>query len=59
MGLDSMANPTAGPKRLVEPLIKVPLGRLSSADVATIVQKVVATQLDQVRINAAKFSSFI
>ncbi len=54
-----MANPTAGPKRLVEPLIKVPLGRLSSADVATIVQKVVATQLDQVRINAAKFSSFI
>jgi hypothetical protein len=38
---------------------KVSLGRLSGADVSPIVQKVVATHLDQARITAAKFSSFI
>ena len=36
-----------------------PLDRLSDADVSPIVDKVVETRLDQARITAAKFSSFI
>lgn len=35
------------------------LDRLSDADVSAIAEKVVETRLDQARITAAKFSSFI
>ncbi|MEU1603751.1 hypothetical protein [Micromonospora matsumotoense] len=36
-----------------------PLDRLSAADVTPIVRRVMAAHLDQTRIPAAKFSSFI
>ncbi|MFI7212933.1 hypothetical protein [Micromonospora maritima] len=36
-----------------------PLDRLSAADISPIVRRVMAAHLDQSRIPAAKFSSFI
>lgn len=36
-----------------------PLDQLNAADVSAIVRRVVATHLDQSRIPAARFSSFI
>jgi hypothetical protein len=57
-----MTTTIAGRDGLRTPLHKVrtvPLDRLSGTDVSTIVQKVVSTHLDQTRITAAKFSSFI
>jgi hypothetical protein len=50
------------PEKPSTPLDKVltaPLDRLCIADVSAIVSKVMSVHLDQARIAAAKFSSFI
>ena len=48
-----------GPRTSLSQVRRASLDRLSGADVSAIVQKVVSTHLDQTRITAAKFSSFI
>ena len=48
-----------GPRTSLSKVRRASLDRLSGADVSAIVQKVVSTHLDQTRITAAKFSSFI
>ena len=56
---------TTAPLRQDEPpvsLVRVraePLDRLSAADISPIVRRVMAAHLDQTRIPAAKFGSFI
>ena len=57
-----MTPPPAGPEgsRIsLSEVRKTPLDRISDADVSAIVQRVVSTHLDQIRITAAKFSSSI
>ncbi|MFD6693347.1 hypothetical protein [Micromonospora aurantiaca (nom. illeg.)] len=56
---------TTAPMRQDEPPVSLgrvraePLDRLSAADISPIVRRVMAAHLDQTRIPAAKFSSFI
>ncbi|MGY4900009.1 hypothetical protein ACWEEK_31070 [Micromonospora aurantiaca (nom. illeg.)] len=56
---------TTAPLRQDEPPVSLgrvraePLDRLSAADISPIVRRVMAAHLDQARIPAAKFSSFI
>ena len=56
---------TTAPLRQEEPTVSLgkvrvePLDRLSAADISPIVRRVMAAHLDQTRIPAAKFGSFI
>jgi hypothetical protein len=57
-----MTTPAAtpdGPRNPLSRTRKALRTRLSKADRSALVQKVVSTHLDQSRITAAKFSSFI
>ncbi len=46
-------------RTLLSKIHRMSLDRLSDADVSSIAEKVVETRLNQARITAAKFSSFI
>ncbi|MFI7247688.1 hypothetical protein [Micromonospora chalcea] len=56
---------TTAPMRQDEPPVSLgrvraePLDRLSAADISPIVRRVMAAHLDQSKVSAAKFASFI